>query len=419
MIDKVLRLFLGLFISVWVARYLGPESFGLLSFGISFVAIFTTFGKLGLNNIIVRNIIKNPEEKNIIIGTSFVLMFFGSLLLILLVFIFLLFTKTNNYEKLVVLIISFSQLFIAFDAFDSFFQSQVKGKYTGLSGLASLIASSISRIIFIQLKFSVVWFAIAVVIEHLFKGVFLLFFYLKQSLTTKKLRFKLDVAKKLLKDSWPLIFSGLAVSLYMKIDQIMVKELIGNEAVGYYSVAVRLSEVWLFITVAINQSLFPAVIKAKKTSKALYHSRLQNLYQLLLIISISISILVFLFSGHIINILFGHDYLESVNILKIYVWSTIFVFLNNGSWSWYLCENLQHLAAIRLIIGALVNIVLNYFLIKFYGLEGAAIATLVSYSIASYFGNLFFKKTRINFILQTKAIFSLFNIRSLINEKNS
>ncbi|WP_432772789.1 polysaccharide biosynthesis C-terminal domain-containing protein [Francisella salimarina] len=223
------------------------------------------------------------------------------------------------------------------------------------------------------------------------------------------------MAISLLRDSWPLIFGSLAASLYMQIDQVMIKEIMGSKSVGYYAIAERLSSIWLFITVAITTSVAPSIINAKKTDNNLYIERIQLLYNLLVKISLVIAILTYFFSEYIVIALYGVGYSNSIKILNIYIWSIVFVYLSNGSWSYYLNENLQKLASLRLMYGAVINIVLNIYFIKYFGLVGAAYATIISYSISSYFVNLFYKKTRVNFFLQTKAILNVFNIKSWLN----
>jgi O-antigen/teichoic acid export membrane protein len=177
--------------------------------------------------------------------------------------------------------------------------------------------------------------------------------------------------------------------------------------VGLYSVAVRLSEVWYFIPILISSSLFPAILNAKKVSKYLYYRRLQRLYTLVIYLSLILSFSIMIFAGPLINFLYGVEYIGSVLILQVYVWSTIFVSLGVVSGQWYLSENLQILAFLRTFLGFLLNIVLNFFLIKKIGVSGAAISTLISYSFAGYFFDLFNKKTMKTFILKTKSLFIL------------
>ena len=187
--------------------------------------------------------------------------------------------------------------------------------------------------------------------------------------------------------------------------------MLGAEQVGLYAAAVRLSDVWLFITVIITNSLFPAIVSAKAVSQKLFEDRIVKLYQLLVSISLVISILMFVFSEKIVLLTFGNDYTKAIDILQLYIWSIIFVFLNNGSWKWYLVENLQKIATIRLSIGALVNVALNLFLVPICGLTGAVYATLISYITATYFGNLIMPKTRVNFKMQTYALLTFYQAR--------
>jgi len=192
----------------------------------------------------------------------------------------------------------------------------------------------------------------------------------------------------------------------------MIKEMLGAEEVGWYAVAVIFSDVWLFITVAITNSLFPAIIKAKEFSQELFEDRMIKLYRFLILISLIISIIIFLLSENLVLLLFGEQYFQTIEILQLYIWSIIFVFLNNLAWKWYIVEKLQKIAFMRLTLGAIVNIILNLFLIPMFGLKGAVYATLLSYSVATYFGNLISPKTMPNFKMQTYAIFTFYKVKS-------
>ena len=191
----------------------------------------------------------------------------------------------------------------------------------------------------------------------------------------------------------------------MKIDQVMIKEMMNAEAVGQYAAAVRLSEAWYFIPMVIASSLFPAIINAKKQSKELYYARMQKLYDLMVWMAIAIALPMTFLSDWIVALLYGEQYNEAGSVLMIHIWAGIFVFLGVASGKWFLTENLQIFSTINTTIGAIVNILLNYILIKNIGIEGAAWATLISYFIAAYFGLLFFKKTRINFLIYQKVYY--------------
>jgi O-antigen/teichoic acid export membrane protein len=215
---------------------------------------------------------------------------------------------------------------------------------------------------------------------------------------------KKDIAISLLKDSWPLILSGVVISVYMKIDQVMIKEMMNNEAVGQYSAALRLSEVWYFIPMVIANSLFPAIINAKNQSEKLYYDRLQKLYDFMTWMAIFIALPMTFLSDWLINLLFGEEYHQAGNVLMIHIWASVFVFLGVASSKWFISENLQKYSFYRTLTGAIINILLNYIMIPLYGILGAAMATLISQSIASYFFNITNKKLRYTFLLQTNAI---------------
>lgn len=259
-------------------------------------------------------------------------------------------------------------------------------------------------------------FFYVVLFDSLILSLGFIFFYFYNRLSFLNWSFNKNLAIVLLKDSWPLILSGIIVSIYIKIDQVMLKEMIGNEAVGVYAAAVRLSEVWYFIPVVICSSLFPALIDARKQSENLYYDRLQTIYSLMSFIAIIIALSMTFLSNWLIHLLYGVEYYQAGKVLMIHIWAGIFVFIGVASGKWLLVENLQIISIVNTAFGAIVNIVLNYIFIKKIGVEGAAWATLVSYFLAAYLSLCFWKKTRINFINISK---SLLFIKSLNIKRNN
>jgi len=411
--EKILRMIVGLFVGVWVARYLGPEQFGLFSYAQSFIGLFSVFITLGLDVIVVKELLNKNSDDDLLLGTTFVLKLIGFIIMLCLILIITQVTDNDGNSNIIIYFISFSFIFQSFNVIDLYFQSKVLSKYVVMSNTVSLLISSIIKVLLILNEAPLIAFAIVISLDTLILALGLVYFYKKQGLEFTNWKYSIVKAKYLLKHSWPLILSGLAISIYMKIDQTMIANILDNESVGYYAVAVRFSEMWLFITIIITKSLFPAILNAKKISETIYIQRIEGLYRLLVCISLLISIFIYLFADYIITYTYGVQYKESIILLQLYVWSIIFVFLNNGSWQWYIAENLQRIATIRLFLGAVVNIVLNLLWIKSYGLVGAVYATLVSYVIATYFGNLLSKKTRVNFKMQTIAIFTFYKIKGI------
>jgi O-antigen/teichoic acid export membrane protein len=207
-----------------------------------------------------------------------------------------------------------------------------------------------------------------------------------------------------MRDAWPLIFAGMVVSVYMKIDQVMLKEMLNTKAVGVYAAAVKLCEAWYFVPTAVIASLFPAVIEARKKSEPLYEERVQKLYDLMVWGSVAVALPTTLFADWIILILFGADFQEAAVVLRIYIWAGVFVSLGVASSKWLVAENLQRYSFYITALGAVLNISCNYWLIPIYGIKGAALATIVAQGTVGFLSLSFFKKTRHNFLLAAKSL---------------
>jgi O-antigen/teichoic acid export membrane protein len=225
------------------------------------------------------------------------------------------------------------------------------------------------------------------------------------------------MAKNLLKDSWPLILNLVFVSIYMRVDQVMIKEIMNSNAVGQYSAAVSLSQAWYFIPSIIGSSLFPAIVNAKNISNELYYDRLQKLYDLMVIFAIVIAIPMTFVSDFLVEILFGDEFVLTGKVLSIHVWAGVFVFLGVSTSKWILTENLQRYSSICLFIGMLSNIALNLIMIPSFGIVGAAVATIISQSISVLFAPLLFKKIRPSFFMMVKALTFSSTIKQIINKK--
>ena len=405
--EKILRMIVALFVGVWVARYLGPEKFGLLSYAQSFVALFAVVASLGLDGLVVRELVKDESRAETLLGTSFFLKIFGAFSMLIFLAIALQFTSNDFYTKALIFIIASASIFQSFNVVDFYFQSKVMGKYIVYANVISLLFSSVVKITLIISNSSLEAFVWVVLFDSIVLALGYLYYFFKHSdFKIQKLIFSKSTAILLLKDSWPLILSGIVISIYMKIDQVMIKQLLGNEEVGQYSAAVRISEAWYFIPGVIASSLFPAIINAKKHSEELYYKRLQRLYNLMVWIAIAIAVPITFLSDSIINLLYGGQYNQAGGVLLIHIWSGIFVFLGVVSSQWLLTENLTKISMLNTAIGAIINVVLNLILIKKMGIVGAAWASLASYSLSAYFLLFFWKKTQKNFFLITKSLIS-------------
>ncbi|MEA5618345.1 flippase [Cronbergia sp. UHCC 0137] len=404
--DRILRMGIGIFVSIWVARYLGVEQFGILNYATAFVALFSTLSTLGLNSIVIRSIVRDPENREQILGTTFWLKLFGGVVSLLLsVATIVVMRRDDTLTIYLVSILASVGIFQSFDTIDLWFQSQVKSKHSVIAKNTAFAVAALLKVLLISFKAPLLAFACVTLTEVSLGAVGLIIAYRIQGYSLRWWCWSISLAKDLLKESWPLILSGLSVMIYMKIDQIMLGEMVGNEAVGVYSAAARISEVWYFIPMAIASSVTPSIFAAKEVSEALYYRRLEQLLRLLVLISIVIALPMSLMSGTLITMLFGNGYAEAGKILAIHIWASLFVFMGVATSSWFIAEGLSEFSLRRTLIGAITNIILNFLLIPGYGGVGAAIATVISQAFASFLSNASHPKTRKIFHIQVKSLF--------------
>jgi PST family polysaccharide transporter len=404
--DRILRMGLGLVVMVMVARYLGVQQFGTFNFAVAFLGLFSHFSTLGLPSLSIRTLTHDPANKNQILGTVFVLQLLGGIAtLILSVFAIFIFRHDNPLIINIVFVLATIGIFHSFDSIDYWFQSQVQSKYTVLAKNSAFIILALIQIILINARAPLIAFAFARLAESMLSAIGLIFAYKIQGYSIRLWRWSMPLAKSLLHESWPLILSTLGVVIYMRIDQVMLGQMIGVKDVGLYSSATRISEVWYFIPTALVSSLSPTIYAAKKNSStAIYLRQTERLLSLLSLMAIILAIPMSFFSSFLVNRLFGNDFIGAGQILAIHIWAALFVFIGAGSSPWFISEGLTSLIFRRTIMGAVINIVLNFWLIPAHGGVGAAIATVVSQAYASFLANAFHSDTRQIFKVQLRSL---------------
>ena len=403
--DRILRMGFGLVVGIWVARYLGVQQFGLLNYAIAFVAIFNPLANLGLDVVVVRRLVADPTQQQSILGTSFWMRFVAGWLTWLAIIIGIYLLRHDDAMTIVtVTILGAANIFQSFDTIDLWFQSQVRSKYSVLAKNAAFIATTSIRVVMVLSHAPLVAFVVAILLEAVLGAVGLLIVYKQQGYLVKLWQWSRSLAQDLLRESLPLILSGLTIMIYMRIDQIMLGQMIGDKAVGVYSAATRISEVWYFIPMTVSSSVMPSIFNAKEISEELYYQRIGGLNRGLTWLAIAVAIVMTFVSKPLIVMLFGNSYIESGTILAVHIWASVFVFSGVATSGWFIAENLSYLSLYRTLSGAIVNILLNIFLIPIYGGLGAAIATVIAQAVASFISNGVNPKTRKLFKVQIKSL---------------
>lgn len=397
---RFINLAIAFFVTAYVARYLGPANYGLLSYAISFVSLFVFIVNLGIDHILFRNLISEPEKKDQHLGTAFILRLAGAITAFLVIILISFQTNSDYLTNILILIIAFAFIFQPFNVLNYFFQSRVQSKYVSLSTIGVTILLSFIKVGIVLLDKGIIYFAFISVLETFFYAIFYIFFYKKLGFSIFNWKFDKSIAISLMHDSWPLIFSTVFTLIYSRIDQVMIMHYYNETAVGLYDAAVRIAEIWYLVPGIIISSVFPALVNAKKSDEQLYRKRLIDLFILIFILGLGFSLSISLLSYFIIYIIFGSAFISATSILQIYVWGGIGYTLFFAVNQFLITENYTKIIFFSTLIGMIVNLLLNVILIKSVGLNGAAWATLISYSLLPI-SMIIFKKVRIKLNIHT------------------
>lgn len=408
--ERLLLMAVTMVVGIYVARNLGPENYGVLNFAISFVGIFMAMSELGLANVMVKELVNREGMHNKLMGTSFLLRLIGSVVMFGTVLAASLITDTDQQEKTLMYIIAGGVILSSFQSIRFYFQSQVLSKYEAIARTSAMIILSVAKIVMVIVEAPLIYFGYAYLLRDLTQTISLLYFYKKKKGSVFSWSFDKSIAKGLFYDCWPIVISGLVVSIHMKIDQVMINQMIGSVEVGYYAAATKLSQVWLFIPTIIVSSVYPVLIKYKKQSEDLYKKQLSKLYDLMVVLALAVAIPTTIFSDWAVNMIYGSEYHKTGQVLALHIWSGLFVFMGIVRGNWTVIEKQQKFNPIIQAGGALVNVSLNYFLIPYYGVVGAAVATLATVATNLLITPIFINnkyREQVKLILNSLNIFTL------------
>ncbi len=382
--DKMLRMAVGFLVGVWIARYLGPSQFGILNYAVAFVAMFSSLATLGLEGIVIRDLVHDPSRKEDILGTAFLLKGVGGLLTLLVTILIILQVRPDDrLTHWLVGITAIGSVFQAFDTIDFWFQSKVRSKYTVYAKNCAYLVISGVKVVLIIVGAPLVAFAWAGLAETVIGSAGLIVAYRMNGQSPLSWSVDFSLAKKLLKDSWPLIFSSTFVLVNMLIDKIMLGNLSSNAEVGLYSAATRLSELWYFIPMVVGASVMPSLVKERVENEQSYQAKLQRTYNLMSGCSLSLALPLTFLAPAIIALLYGSGYAAAGNMLSIHIWTGLFVFHVSIRTRSLMIEGLQTFIAVLSFFTMLFNIILNYAFIPAYGGIGASSASLISWMLCA------------------------------------
>ncbi len=391
--DKVFRAFVMLITWIQLANYLDPQEFGLFSYAHTFVTLFGVLASLGMDVNIVKFLIDNHKEKYGVLLLALMLKIFVALLTIGLVIIIAIIAHDRTQVSDLIALFSLLILFQALNIFEFYFQSQEQIKFASIASIIGLSIGLIAKMFFIYFDYGIWPIVLTFTLEFLCIGIINIWFFYRLKNTLSISMMRLEWMSPLLKKSWPLLFSAISITLYMKIDQIMLLHIAGEYEVGIYAAALKLSEGWNFISIAISTAVFPLMIRYSQN-----HTQLDILttkfFTLVIFIALFIALVFTFYSEQIISLLYKNEYQDAAIVLQILIWSLVFSFYGTMRSKWIIIHNLQIFSLYYVLLGITVNIILNYMLIPLFDSIGAAISTLLSQIFVALIFPLLFRKTR-------------------------
>lgn len=408
LLDKIFKMTVVMAVNIWAYRYLGPENVGIWNYAIAFVTIFTPIANLGIDGIVVRDIVTNPLRKNELLGAAFMVKLFGAIFMTILCVIAIKIRRPDDIEMLYyVLIIASSNIFLAFDAIDLFNQSELNSKYTVFSKSIGYISCAGIKIILILNNLSLEWFVWMQFIENALGALFLVYWFQKRGEQIQTWKLDFATAKKLLNQSWPLILTSVMMFTQQNIDQVLLGDWINENELGQFSTAAKLIALFGFIPMIIQSTVAPEITKAKQHSEHLYLLKMTKVYQLMFIVSVFIIAMCFIFGKWMVVLLYGIKYEQAGLLMGLM--SIRLVFVNYGVAKTLYITNNQLFKYFLLtgIVGAGLNIGLNFILIPPYASVGAVWASIISLFISILLIDLFNPHTRANFKCMMNSMYNI------------
>lgn len=402
--ERIIQMLISLIVGLLTARYLGPSNFGLISYATSFTAFFAVFCNLGINSLLVKELVDRPEQEGEVLGTALILRAVSSILSAIAIFAMVFVLDNGERTTLIVVTIcSIGMILQVFEVFRYWFQRHLLAKYSAMAALIAYVATAAYRIILIIQGADVIWFALATSVDYIILAVCFFAFY--KTLNGQRLGFSWEYGKALLSRSKHFILSGLMVSIYAQTDKMMLKQILDVEQTGFYTTATTINNMWCFILVALIDSMTPSIMEAHNYGhETTFQKKNRQLYAIVIYVSFVAALLFNIFAELIVWILYGTAYLPAAMPLRVISWYTAFSYLGTARNAWIVSKNKQKYLTFLYAAAAVANVLLNFLLIPLWGASGAALASLAAQILTGFLLPFFIRDLRPNAKLMLEAI---------------
>lgn len=400
---RIVQSLVGLVVGMLTARYLGPSNYGLISYAASIVAFVIPVMQLGFRNTLVQELVNQPEKEGTIMGTAILLNMIASIFCIIGVVTFVFFVNSGERDTIIVCALySINLIFQALEMTQYWFQSKLISKYHSVTALIAYMVVAAYKIYLLVSGKSVYWFAVSQALDYMIISIVLIIIYRK--LGGGGLRFSLSEGKRMFSVSKYYIVSSLMVTIFANTDSIMLKLMIDESATGFYTAAVTCAGMTGFVFGAIIDSARPSIFASLKRSREEFEKGMVQLYSVIIYMSLVQCVVISLFSGIIVHILYGAAYEAAIDPLRLVVWYTTFSYLGSVRNIWILAENNQKYLWMINLSGALLNVVLNFVMIPAMGVMGAALASVITQIFTNVLVGYIIKPIRHNNRLMLKGL---------------
>lgn len=402
---RIYQVIVNLAVSVLTARYLGPGNFGLINYAASLCAMMTAFCTLGTNDVMVNELVTRKKRCGQILGTTVFFRLCSTVLSIAVICLYVVVANPNESLTLTVTALySLSLLFQCFETIKYWYQANLMSRVPSIIACLAYTVVAIYKVALLIIGKSVIWFSVSTTLDYAVTAILLIICYTKQYGKEQPLRVRPTKEYSLLQRSAPFIASGIMVALYGQMDKIMLKQFLGETAVGYYSAATAISMMWAFVIAAVIDSARPMILEEYQSRKSDYEKHLSQLYGAVIYISVVAAVAISLLSKPIIWVLYGKSFLPARSALCIVSWYTGFSYLGVARSIYLVSQGKQKYEKWIAASGAICNLILNSLMIPAWGINGAAAATLITQVFTNFIVGFLIKDIRQNNILILRGL---------------
>lgn len=403
-LGKVVHVINALLIGIMVARYLGPDQYGLMNYVISYVMLFSVFASFGLDGIEIRELSKSGSDRDAILGTAFSLRLAFALIAILLILLTLLWFESDGYIFAMVMVYSLMLVCSSLKVIRNYFTSIVRNEYVVKTEITRTVVGALLKVMLLFVHASLTWFIVVSTFDFVIIGGGYLYSYRKKVGNVQEWKFDPAIAKMLLRSSFPLLLSGTAIIIYQKIDAVLIRNMLNTSAVGQFSVAAKITQLSIFVPLVVAQTITPLLVKVHQESESRYLKKSRQFMDIMVWSGVAMATVMCIFAAPAIKILYGEEYICAISVLQIMAWKTVCMALLSASGQLIIIENLQRYVVFRNLTGCILSVLLNLLLIPRWGVVGSATATVVAVAFAGFISHILIPPYKQIFMRQTNSI---------------